>query len=72
MNRLQVSRPARFLFSHYQTCCFVCASISVASCHSAVDGEVSAAAETEVAVHYYSPRGTMIVEESMADCHGVR
>ena len=71
MNRLQVSRPARFLFSHYQTCCFVCASISLASWHSAIDGEVSAAAEAGVSVHFYSPRGTMMVDESMADCDGV-
>ena len=28
--------------------------------------------EAEVLVHYYSPRCTMIVEESTADCDGVR
>ena len=45
---------------------------SEASFHSAVDGEISVAAEAEVAVNYCSPRYYMVVEESMADHVWVR
>ena len=72
MNRLQVSRRPYASSILSLSNVLLCASISVAAFHSTVDGEVSAAAEAEVAVHYHSPRGSMIVEESMTDCDGVR
>ena len=57
--------------SDHRSCCYLSSSISAASYRSSVVGEASATAETSVMIRHESP-STIRVDESMAECHGVR
>ena len=63
--------PARVIPSDHGACCYLSPSISAASYRSSVVGEVSVTAEAWVAIRHDSP-STIRVDESMAECHGVR
>ena len=63
--------PARVIPSDHRACCYLSSCIYAASYRSSVVGEVSATAEALVAIRHDSP-STIRVDESMAECHGVR